>query len=253
MKIVPLSALRDNYIWALVHGGRCIVVDPGEAAPVQTFLDDNSLSLTAILLTHHHPDHIGGVDSLTRRFPVEVYGPADARIPCVTRGVGEGDAIDIPGFADGFRVLAVPGHTETHIAYLAGDALFCGDTLFSSGCGRLLGGTAEQLHTSLQRLAALPPQTRVFCTHEYTLANLRFALAVEPGNSDIIARQARCLALRETSHPTLPVTMGEELTHNPFLRCAQPAVHQAAEAFAGRHLSSQQEVFAALRRWKDDF
>lgn len=253
MKIVPLSAFKDNYIWTLCTADLAVVVDPGDSAPVEAFLAESGRRLGAILLTHHHADHIGGVPALLDRHAVPVMGPADPRIPMVTHEVKDGDCFKLEGFADAFQVLAVPGHTESHIAFLHGNALFCGDTLFSAGCGRLLGGTAEQLHASLNRIAALPDDTLVCCTHEYTLSNLRFARAVEPANPAITARLAACEALRATSRPTLPVRLGDERGYNPFLRCSVATVKDAAQAETGMPLESPLAVFAALRRWKDGF
>ena len=252
MQIVPLSAFRDNYIWALVAHGQCIVVDPGEAAPVSIFLAQQHLALSAILITHRHNDHIGGVAELRERWPVPVFGPAS--IGVVTQAVADGDEVELPGVGGTAAVIAVPGHTEEHIAYLHGKHLFCGDTLFAGGCGRLLGSsTATELHASLQRIAALPGDTQVCCAHEYTLSNLRFARAVEPENSALQARAATCAALREAGQPTLPSRLADELATNPFLRTSQPAVRRAAEGHAAQALLEPTAVFAALRAWKDVF
>lgn len=254
MEIVPVSALRDNYIWALCEGADCVVVDPGEAAPVSRFLARADLNLTAILLTHRHHDHIDGVAGLLEEHEVPVFGPDSPAIPQVTHKVAGGDVVSVPGLGLPLRVIAVPGHTEEHIAWHIDGAIFCGDTLFGAGCGRLLGGTAAQLHASLQRLANLPPETRVFCAHEYTLANLRFALTVEPENRHSLERLRRCESLRAAEVPTLPSTMSEELATNPFLRTREPAVRRAAEQVTGgASLRSDLEVFATLRSWKDRF
>ncbi|MDQ8021330.1 MAG: hydroxyacylglutathione hydrolase [Moraxellaceae bacterium] len=250
-EIVPLRALRDNYIWALHEGSSCVVVDPGEAAPVLRHLAAHGLTLTAILITHRHADHIGGVAEIVAQHPVPVFGPGS--IPCVTHAVGEGDTPSVPGLGRRFDIWFIPGHTEDHIAWLSDDVLFCGDTLFSAGCGRLLGGTAAQLHASLMRLRTLPPQTRVYCTHEYTLSNLRFAKAVEPDNAEREAFQAQCEALRTEDSPTLPSTIATERAINPFLRCDLPAVRGIVEAEAGSALADDAAVFAALRAWKDRF
>lgn len=256
MEIVPLSALRDNYIWALVRGRRCAVVDPGEAAPVISFLAQHGLTLDAILITHRHNDHTGAIAALCGHAGgVPVFGPTHELIAGVTRPLRDGDQIVLAD-DDGpltLDVLDVPGHTEGHIAYLTQGALFCGDTLFGGGCGRLMGGTAAQFHASLTRLAALPATTRVCCAHEYTLANLRFACAVEPDNPAITARRTACEVLRAAGQPTLPSTIGEEIATNPFLRYAVPAVKAAAEAHCGAGLPDDKAVFTALRAWKDVF
>ena len=252
-RIVPVSALRDNYIWAICANAQCIVVDPGEAAPVQAFLQEQGLSLAAILLTHRHMDHQGGVPALLEQMQVPVFGPAVGSMPAVTHPVRDGESFAVEGFATPFSVFAVPGHTEEHIAYLHTGSLFCGDTLFAAGCGRLLGGTASQLHSSLERLAALPPETLIHCAHEYTLANLAFAKAVEPGNSTLQARSLRCEAQRAQGLPTLPSRLAEELATNPFLRGKQAEVKHAAEVRSGKVLANSLAVFTELRKWKDDF
>jgi len=253
MKIVPLSALRDNYIWALCSAHACAVVDPGEAGPVLAFLAESGLELSAILLTHRHNDHIGGVAELKARHDVPVFGPASSAIPQVTHALHDGMRFTPPGFEQIFEVLTIPGHTEEHIAYYAPPALFCGDTLFGAGCGRLLGGTAAQLHASLTRLAHLPANTQVYCAHEYTLANLRFAQAVEPHNQALAARWARCTEQREHGQATVPSSLQDELETNPFLRTGQSEVRLAAEKAAGSQLLTNEAVFTALRAWKDHF
>ena len=261
--IVPIPAFADNYIWAMLAGERCVVVDPGDAAPVLAFLAERKLTLDTILVTHHHADHIGGVDELTARWNVPVYGPAAENIPCVTHALREGDSVALPAFVtDPFRVIEVPGHTRGHIAYVSGDILFCGDTLFAAGCGRLFEGTAAQLHDSLTRLAALPDHTRVYCTHEYTLANLRFALAVDADNSDLIARSFVEQARRARGEPTLPSSILLERATNPFLRCTSAGIIASAQTYARTHtvanlseseMSHEVNVFAALRQWKNEF
>ena len=255
--IIPIPAFADNYIWTLREGSSAVVVDPGDAAPVLAYLDREGLALTAILATHHHADHVGGVPDLLTRFPVPVFGPGRETIPGRTRGLSEGDVVAVPGFDVSLRVLDIPGHTAGHIA-LFGDvggepSLFCGDTLFAAGCGRLFEGTPQQMWTSLSSLAALPPATKVYCGHEYTLANLRFALAVEPENSDLWDRQAQEQAKRDRGVPTLPSTIGLERKTNPFLRAALPVVKAAAERHAGHPLAGDVEAFATLRAWKNAF
>ncbi|EKF74900.1 metallo-beta-lactamase family protein [Alcanivorax hongdengensis A-11-3] len=250
-----IPAFRDNYIWALPHGRHCVVVDPGDAAPVEAFLDDNQLSLSAILITHHHPDHVGGILRLLERGAVPVYGPADEIIPGRTRALVDGDTVEPEGLDLSFQVLAVPGHTLGHIAFYSPDAgwLFCGDTLFAGGCGRLFEGTAAQMHASLQRLAALPGDTRVFCAHEYTQANLAFAAAVSPDDQAVLARQRQVIALREADRITLPTTLAEERASNPFLRPDNPAIQTACRQREPQSGDNPVDTFATLRRWKDNF
>lgn len=253
MQIIPLPAFRDNYIWLLRQDRLAVVVDPGDAAPVRRYLAEQGLSLAAILVTHHHPDHTGGVAELLTESPVPVFGPAGETIPGRSVAVQEGDVVRIPGIDVEFQVLDVPGHTAGHVAYFGGTTLFCGDTLFAAGCGRIFEGTPAQLHASLEKLAALPADTLVYCTHEYTLSNLAFAAAVEPGNHDLAERTARCQALRAEERPTVPFPLGAERLSNPFLRVNEPAVIARAEAEAGGPLSTPVAVFAALREWKNRF
>ena len=255
--IIPIPAFADNYIWTLREGGNAVVVDPGDAKPVLDYLDREGVTLTAILATHHHNDHVGGIPALVERYRAPVFGPARESIPERTRALGEGDEIDVPGLPLHLRVIDIPGHTAGHIAYF-GDvsgvpSVFCGDTLFAVGCGRLFEGTPQQMWTSLSKLAALPDEARVYCGHEYTLANIRFALAVEPESAALWDRQAREQAKRDRGEPTLPSTIGEELATNPFLRCTEPEVVASAERHAGRRLASPVEVFAEIRQWKNAF
>lgn len=254
--IIPIPAFRDNYIWTVRNGRHVAVVDPGDAAPVLAWLDANDVVLSAILATHHHADHVGGISALRARYDVPVFGPARESIPERTHALGEGDRIEIPGVDLSLSVLDIPGHTAGHIAYFRGGddpMLFCGDTLFAAGCGRLFEGTPAQMWSSLSKLAALALATRVFCGHEYTLANLRFAAAVEPANDDIRARAAREREKRAQDAPTLPSTIGAERATNPFLRASLPEVSAAAAAHAGRPLGDVVAVFAALREWKNGF
>lgn len=255
MNLVALPAFNDNYIWLLHDGTRAVVVDPGDAAPVIEALERLQLQLAAILVTHHHGDHTGGLEALRPHLQGPVYGPERERIPEPVQRVRGGQTIEAIGRR--LQVIDVPGHTAGHVAYHLHGAdeaplLFCGDTLFSAGCGRLFEGTAEQMHASLEALAALPADTRVCCAHEYTLSNLKFAAAVEPGNADVRAHQARCTALREAGQPTLPSTLALEARINPFLRTQVPAVVAAARA-EGATSDEPVPVLAALREWKNRF
>ena len=253
--VKPVPAFRDNYIWLITNPAdrTAAVIDPGDPAPVSRALDEGGWRLAAILVTHHHPDHTGGVAELARRHGVPVYGPAAEAIPSRTVAVREGDRVTLEAPGITFEVLEVPGHTAGHVAYHGRGMLFIGDTLFMSGCGRLFEGTPAQMHRSLSRIAKLPPDTKVYCAHEYTLANLRFARAVEPDNRDIAERADACAGLRANGQPTVPATLAVELKTNPFLRSGAPAVVAAAERQAGRKLDSEVEVFAAIRKWKDNF
>jgi len=252
----PVRAFADNYIWLIEAPGRpgsVVAVDPGEAGPVETELDLSGSRLAAILLTHHHPDHIGGVSRLLERGRVPVIGPDDGRIPIRTRTVRDGERCELPELGLAFEILGVPGHTLSHIAFWGHGALFCGDTLFSAGCGRMFEGTPVQMNASLSRLRSLPPETAVYCGHEYTAANLKFALTVEPDNRAALDYQAKVGALRDANAPTLPSQMALERRVNPFLRCDEPAVRAAASVRAGRQVDEASEVFGVLRAWKDQF
>lgn len=249
----PIPAFRDNYIWLLRHGDAALVVDPGDAGPVREHLVSNQLRLAAILITHHHPDHAGGAAALASDSGCPVYGPATEAVAAVTTPVREGDEVVIPALQACFKVLDIPGHTAGHVAYTGHNIVFCGDTLFSAGCGRLFEGTATQMSGSLAKLAGLPDQTAVCCGHEYTLANLRFAQTVEPGNPDILAYAEKAKARRERGEPTLPSSLGLERRVNPFLRCGEPSVMAAAAGKAGHEMADPVEVFAVIRNWKDNF
>ncbi len=258
IQIDALPAFSDNYIWLLqdTANRRCAVVDPGDAGPVQAWLDAHpGWALTDILVTHHHHDHVGGVETLKMATGARVCGPAHERIPARDLALEDNARVQVLGLD--FEVLAMPGHTLGHIAYYTAQSttplLFCGDTLFAAGCGRLFEGTPEQLHHSLQRLAALPAATQVYCTHEYTLSNLRFARAVEPHNAHVLQRFEDVTRLRADNRISLPSTIGLERQTNPFLRTAETSVKQKADEWKGHSNDTQATVFAALRSWKDVF
>lgn len=264
MKLIPIPAFSDNYIWMLHDGSRAIVVDPGDENPVLKALERDGLQLAAILVTHHHLDHTGGVGALHAATAAPVFGPAREAIPEPFTPLAQGDSADALGLH--FEIVDVPGHTAGHIAYFLRSStlnatagvlaplLFCGDTLFSGGCGRLFEGTPTQMLSSLDALASLPDDTLVCCTHEYTLGNLRFAQAVEPDNAELASYMAHCQSLRTQGQPTLPSRLGFERLINPFLRSREISVsravqnHMALAANAG-----EADVFAALRQWKNDF
>lgn len=255
MTLIPLPAFSDNYIWMLHNGRDALVVDPGDAEPVRGALAQHGVRLSDILITHHHHDHVGGVDALREATGARVWGPAGEAMPEPLTRLRDGDAVSVLGLS--FSVLDVPGHTAGHIAYFCADIdgaplVFCGDTLFSGGCGRLFEGTPQQMLNSLDRLSALPAQTRVCCTHEYTLANLRFALAVEPDNLALQRHQLDCQALRERHLPTLPSQIGTERAINPFLRSREPSVVDAVRSQVPE-ADDEVAVFAALREWKNGF
>ena len=251
--IIPIPAFADNYIWLVREGDAAVAVDPGDATPVIAWLDREGITLTAIVATHHHGDHVGGIRDLLARGSVPVYGPAHEAIPGRTHALVEGDAIVLPGIGLALSTLDIPGHTAGHIALFGEGMVFCGDTLFAAGCGRLFEGTPEQMVASLAKLAALPDQTNVFCGHEYTVSNLRFALAVEPDSVPLLERQARAQAMRVAEVPTLPTMIAEERATNPFLRVHDPSIRAAVERHAGRALDGPVSVFAELRAWKNSF
>lgn len=257
LSLQPLPAFTDNYIWTLAdEAGRALIVDPGEAAPVLAACE-RGLEPVAILVTHHHADHIGGIAALLERFEIPVFAPFEDRIALPARRVADGEHIRIEQLGIGFDVLAVPGHTLTHIAFHTrldhGGVLFCGDTLFSLGCGRLFEGTPTQMLASLDRIAALPGDTRVCCAHEYTLGNAAFAQHVDPENAALAQRVAQARDQRAAGMPTLPTRLEDERACNPFLRCDVPAIAQAVARHVGGEVADRVETFARLRRWKNGF
>jgi hydroxyacylglutathione hydrolase len=256
MNLLPLPAFSDNYIWLLQHQGMALVVDPGESTPVNHWLKENNHRLDCILVTHHHGDHTGGVSDLQREWGAKVYGPAKEKLGFEYQAMTQGSSLSWHGL--NFRTIDVPGHTAGHIAYYAEPdnqtpLLFCGDTLFSGGCGRLFEGTAEQMLQSMDKLAALPSTTRVCCAHEYTLSNLKFANAVEPDNLVLKDYISKCQQLRAQNLPTLPAELGNEMQINPFLRTRKPSVINAVKKMAPPGTDKEAEIFAQLRIWKNEY
>jgi hydroxyacylglutathione hydrolase len=252
LDITPIRALRDNYVWTIHDAHRAIVVDPGEAVPVLAFLNERGLRLDAILCTHRHPDHTGGIAALRGVYNVPVHGRRHPGNPHITDDLREGDRLGFDTLGIAFDILETPGHLDDHIAFVAPGILFCGDVLFGAGCGRNFEGTPAQLHRSLQRLAALPDDTRVYCAHEYTELNLPFALACEPNNTAIRQRIAETERLRAANQPTLPSSIGLEKATNPFLRCTEPELIHTLQRH-GLSDTSELGIFTALREWRDAF
>lgn len=251
LNITAIPAFEDNYIWLLTNGGKtCAVVDPGDEDPVLEVLEEQGLDLRYILLTHHHPDHTGGVPSLLERYKATVFGPADDRVSSVHQVCREGDVIQLPDLNAEFRVLEVPAHTRSHIAFYGENILFSGDTLFSLGCGRFFEGTATDMQASLDKLAALPADTKNYCAHEYTQSNCAFALKVEPDNPALQARALEIDELRAEGKITLPTTLADELATNPFLRTRENSIVEAARKL-DPHATAGISTMAIIRAWKD--
>jgi len=255
MQITAIPTFRDNYVWAL-HGewsgtSVAVLVDPGEPGAILSWLLARKTRPIAILVTHHHADHVGALETLCQRWPMPVFAPRKEAIVGTTHAVAEGDEVLVPELGLNFKVWETPGHTRGHVCYLGHGNLFSGDTLFSCGCGRLFEGSAAHMHASLQRLATLPPETRVYCAHEYTLPNIGFARELEADNPALEVRYQEARARRKAKQPTLPSSMARELATNPFLRCHIPAVRAALEAHFRRTLADETEAFALLRQWKD--
>lgn len=249
LEIFPIPAFSDNYIWLIKRGMQAAVVDPGDATPVMETLNRLSLQLDAILVTHHHSDHIGGVPDLLRHYPVTVYAPKHGHYDFPHSPVADNDAVRLASLDLELAVMEVPGHTLDHVAYYGANSVFCGDTLFAAGCGRLFEGTPAQMYTSLQRLAALPADTQVYCTHEYTEHNIRFARMLDPDNTILARRQDEAAAIRQLGQPTLPSNVALELATNPFLRCGTAAI----QAAAGLKNADAAQVFRTIRQLRNHY
>ncbi|RUO38101.1 hydroxyacylglutathione hydrolase [Aliidiomarina shirensis] len=260
MRIAPISAFNDNYIWSIstekatgTEPMPCVIVDPGDAVPVFEWLAAHNYTIAAILITHHHYDHTGGVNDLVEHFQCPVYGPYSNKTDVITHPLHEGEQVSLLADKLVLEVIQCPGHTLDHIAFYAAPYLFCGDTVFAAGCGRMFEGEPKQYLESLDKLAALPADTQIFCAHEYTIANLQFAAAVEPNNQAIVQRLQEAKALRANHQPTIPTELAREHATNPFLRTHLPSVQHAAEAHIDKPLTTRDEVFACIREWKNNF
>lgn len=255
INVYPIPILKDNYVWAIIDVSQntAIIVDPGDAAPVAKFIDQQQLQLKGILITHHHWDHTNGTVELKEQYDVPVFAPAREQVSGTTTQVQEGDIVQINDFPLSFRVLDIPGHTLGHVAYYAAGMLFCGDTLFAAGCGRIFEGTPEQMYASLQKIAALPDDTKIYCAHEYTLNNLRFATVVEPSNQDIALRLQEVQRLSYADIPSLPSLLSLEKKTNPFLRCNEQELVKSTAKHAGYQLNDPVQIFYHLREWKNHF
>ncbi|MGB2739478.1 MAG: hydroxyacylglutathione hydrolase [Cognaticolwellia sp.] len=260
IKISMIKAFSDNYIWAISSnsGQKLALVDPGDANVCIEFIEQHKIQLSTILITHHHADHVGGIKKLleyckNKQWPLTVYGPESENIPHCDVALNESHTVKLADFDLEFKIIDLPGHTSGHIAYLSQDNLFCGDTLFSGGCGRLFEGTASQMLSSLEKLSALPERTHVYCAHEYTQANLNFALTVEPCNSELVHYYNQVLQKREQDIPTIPTSIMLEKKINPFLRCHEPSLMTSASEFSGDAVTDKLKAFTIIRAWKDNF
>ena len=255
LRLKPLPSLSDNYIWLIINdeNSSAIIIDPGSSEPCTHFLEQEGIKPVAILVTHRHWDHVNGIEKLVHEYNIPVYGPSTEYIPCLTKALKPDDSFNIGGFDLRFNVIDLSGHTAGHIGYLTEGMFFCGDTLFSGGCGRLFDGTAAQLHASLQRILELPRDLTIYCTHEYTVDNLHFAQTVEPDNEEIQIRLDEALALREKHQPTLPITINQEVSYNPFLRTDKESIRHAVARHSGQKIENSEDCFRYLRMWKDGF
>lgn len=252
-QVYPVKAFQDNYIWTIYNETHAVVVDPGESEPVLDFLRSKNLKLAAILITHHHFDHVSGIEKLVDHSNVPVYGPKNENIPLITHTLVEDDTVDLELLNLKYTILDIPGHTSGHIAYADNQNVFCGDTLFSCGCGRIFEGTPQQMFESIGKLASLPDSTKVYCTHEYTLSNIKFALALEPENPDLLEYEREVKLKVSKGQSSLPSTIGFEKIVNPFLRCDDLAIASAAKKRSQQVFTNEVEVFTAIREWKNTF
>ena len=253
MHIIPIPAFNDNYLWLLHDDQFAAAVDPGDATPILQILKQKKLTLTHILVTHHHMDHVGGIRTLKAHFPnVIVYGPNCGRISCIDHAMTESDQIDLHTLGK-YQVIEVPGHTSSHLAYFGEQSLFIGDTVFAAGCGRLFEGTPKQMVNSFEKIKKLPVDTKIYCAHEYTLSNLKFARTVDPNNEALKEREIQCLQMRKQGLPTVPFTLAEELQCSPFFRYDALEIQKAASQKAGKNINTSVETFTVIRSWKDSF
>lgn len=256
LNIHPAHAFKDNYIWVVHNQNYAVVIDPGITTPVIEYLQLNKLQLCAILITHHHNDHTGGIAGLIQRFDIPVYGPSNELITAITNPVQQNDIVNLPDISLNLTVLDTPGHTRGHIAYYGSDPwdmIFCGDTLFSCGCGRIFEGSAAQLYQTLQKISQLPDATLIYCAHEYTLGNIEFAKAVDPKNKKLYKFAITAEALRHKNMPTIPTTLALEKTINPFLRCEHQPIINSVQNYSQQLLQNSVDIFAVLREWKNKF